>query len=270
MRAAVLRRRGRPAQNRRERLWAGRPPTTELRSGWWVAWRKRRAYVPVGPRAWSALRRASPSERAPLSLARPRSSFLPPGGWRRPGREIYPVQVAPYLPTSEVDAGAGAAALERGSLCALHPNGGWLRRPRRPFGRLRRRSAETSPCIRAKMVSSSLSEPLAGPAASANPPASSEGSSAGSAPWNRANATKYSGRMLWEQIRTVSPIFAFLIAYQVRRTRASASPFLPSARGAAAPLLRTARSVSERVSHWPLRRGWCCGAGRPSPGWWAY
>jgi hypothetical protein len=40
------------------------------------------------------------------------------------------------------------------------------------------------------MVSSSLSEPLAGPAASTNPPASSEGSSAGSAPWNRANARR--------------------------------------------------------------------------------
>ena len=104
MRAAVLRRRGRPAQNRRERLWAGRPPTTELRSGWWVAWRKRRAYVPVGPRASAQrLRRASPSgsERAPLSLARPRSSFLPPGGWREAWARDLPGAVAP----SEVVAG---------------------------------------------------------------------------------------------------------------------------------------------------------------------
>ena len=45
---------------------------------------------------------------------------------------------------------------------------------------------------------------------------------AGPAPWNRANATSYSRSMLWEQIRTVLPIFAFLIFYQVRRARSPA------------------------------------------------
>ena len=33
---------------------------------------------------------------------------------------------------------------------------------------------------------------------------------------SQANARSYSGRMLWEQIRTVLPIFAFLIGYKVR------------------------------------------------------
>jgi hypothetical protein len=38
----------------------------------------------------------------------------------------------------------------------------------------------------------------------------------GPAEWNKANARKYCVQMLWEQIRTVSPIAAFLIGYQVR------------------------------------------------------
>lgn len=45
------------------------------------------------------------------------------------------------------------------------------------------------------------------------------GAGAGPAPWTKANARKYCLQMLWEQIRTVSPIAVFLIGYQVRPRR---------------------------------------------------
>ena len=70
-------------------------------------------------------------------------------------------------------------------------------------------------------ASSALTAPL-----SASSEWNSDGASSGSsdgvqavggkAPWNKENAIQYSIRMLWEQIRTVLPIFAFLIGYLVR------------------------------------------------------
>jgi hypothetical protein len=79
---------------------------------------------------------------------------------------------------------------------------------------------------------------------------SASGSTAGStqggpAPWNQANATSYSRSMLWEQIRTVLPIFAFLIGYQVRRARSPAC-----ALGSAQVVSAAAQGLV--LAKWPL------------------